>query len=365
MKCKVGDKVRFLNDVGGGKVIRIVKNTVYVLDGDGFEVPALMSDVIVVNQSAESRYSNTSDSSETAIVPVDKQVGRANMDLEQSNLAYGDMGSIDFLDDDKDTDGDMLGLHLAFVPVNQSKAVDSDQELYIINDSSYRAFYSISRWEGSIAKPLRAGFLYPDSKEMVKVFARETLNADVTLNIQCIFFKNIEFTPQQPEYYDLRINPTKFFRAGSFAENEFFEDRAIIYSIVDSQKEELLKTLTNSNIERVIKQKDSNNPKPKAKKVDVEVEEIDLHIQELVDNPNDFTAGQIIEMQLARFKVALEGGIKSKASKMVFIHGVGNGKLKHELRKELDKSYPKLRYQDASFKEYGYGATMVYLKAGK
>jgi dsDNA-specific endonuclease/ATPase MutS2 len=53
--------------------------------------------------------------------------------------------------------------------------------------------------------------------------------------------------------------------------------------------------------------------------------------------------------------------LKNKVRKMVFIHGVGNGKLKYELIKALNERYPDLVYQDASFKEYGYGATMVYL----
>ncbi|MFP4019887.1 MAG: Smr/MutS family protein [Bacteroidales bacterium] len=47
---------------------------------------------------------------------------------------------------------------------------------------------------------------------------------------------------------------------------------------------------------------------------------------------------------------------------MVFIHGVGNGRLRYELRKSLDKDYPDLDYQDASFQEYGYGATLVFLR---
>lgn len=364
MKCKVGDRVRFLNDVGGGKVTRIEKNTVYVLDNDGFEIPSMLSDIIVVNQSTESKYSGGSDSENPSHQAVNQNKTESQKFEEEISSGFEDISSIDFLDDDKDAEGDMLGIHLAFLPSDQSKMVDSAQELYIINDSPYRAFYSISRWEGSQVKPIRAGFLYPDSKEMVKEFPRESLNADITLNIQCIFFKNRDYTPLQPEYYDLRINPTKFFRAGSFAENDFFNERAIIYSIADSQKEELLKTLTDSNINKIIEQKDSS-PKPAVRKAEAEAEEVDLHIQELVDNPNDFTPGQIIEMQLARFKVALEGGINSKARKMVFIHGVGNGKLKLELRKELDKNYPKLRYQDASFKEYGYGATLVYLRTGK
>jgi dsDNA-specific endonuclease/ATPase MutS2 len=72
--------------------------------------------------------------------------------------------------------------------------------------------------------------------------------------------------------------------------------------------------------------------------------------------------GEIIQIQLARFETALQGGLKGNTKKMVFIHGIGNGKLKYEITRALDSKYPKLKYQDASFKEYGYGATLVYLK---
>ena len=41
---KVNDIVRFLNDVGGGRVSRVTGNTVYVEDEDGFERPALARD---------------------------------------------------------------------------------------------------------------------------------------------------------------------------------------------------------------------------------------------------------------------------------------------------------------------------------
>lgn len=361
MKYKVGDKVRFLNDVGGGKVTRIEKNTIYVLDNDGFEIPAIISDVILVNQSSESGYSNGFEDPDIEPVNIKQKGSKAsNSIINEPEVELNDLTSLNFLDEEKDSEGDLLSIQLAFVPLNQAKMVESPQNLHIINDSPYRVFYSISCWEGNQVSPIKAGFLYPDSKELIKEFARESLNSYITLNIQCIFFKNRVFTPQQPEYYDVRINPTKFFHPGSFAENDFFDERAIIYSVANNQKDELLKTLTKSNINKVIELKDSK-PKPVVTKPEQEVEEVDLHINELVDNSNEFTPGQIIEIQMARFKVALEGGIKSKTRKMVFIHGVGNGKLKHELRKELEKNFPKIRYQDASFKEYGYGATIVYL----
>jgi dsDNA-specific endonuclease/ATPase MutS2 len=48
-----------------------------------------------------------------------------------------------------------------------------------------------------------------------------------------------------------------------------------------------------------------------------------------------------------------------KGVKIVFIHGKGDGVLRSALVKELQAKYKTCRYQDASFREYGFGATMV------
>ena len=46
---KIGDKVRFLSEVGGGRVSGFQgKNIVLVEDEDGFEIPMQVKDVIVV-----------------------------------------------------------------------------------------------------------------------------------------------------------------------------------------------------------------------------------------------------------------------------------------------------------------------------
>lgn len=368
MNFKVGDKVRFLNDVGGGVITRIEKKTVHVLGSDGFEIPMLKSEVIVVDQSTDNNIKQRMP--EEQVMHSNDKFAENEPEHEGSEAVnyeedIADPTDYNFSDteDEEDSDGELLGLHLAFVPKNQGNIVDSDHDLFIINDSPYRVFYSLSKWEEGLVAPLRSGFLYPDTKEPVVEFKREELNEDVTLNIQSLFFKNRSFVAQQPEFYDLKLNPTKFFKPGSFVDNDYFEEKALLYTIVDSKKDELIKSLTSKNIEEVIREKESA-PKVirKTETKQPEIEEVDLHIHELVDNPSDYTPGQIIEIQLARFKVALEGAINGKTQKMVFIHGVGNGKLKHEVRKELQKNYPKLKFQDASFKEYGYGATMVFIR---
>lgn len=47
---KIGDKVRFLSDVGGGVVAGFQgKNIVLVEDADGFQIPTPISEVVVAN----------------------------------------------------------------------------------------------------------------------------------------------------------------------------------------------------------------------------------------------------------------------------------------------------------------------------
>jgi dsDNA-specific endonuclease/ATPase MutS2 len=50
---------------------------------------------------------------------------------------------------------------------------------------------------------------------------------------------------------------------------------------------------------------------------------------------------------------------KRIGQKIVFIHGKGDGVLRKAVLDLLRKSYPKAELQDASFAEYGFGATLV------
>ena len=48
---KIGDQVRFLSEVGGGKVAGFQgKNVVLVEDEDGFQMPMLINEVVVVGE---------------------------------------------------------------------------------------------------------------------------------------------------------------------------------------------------------------------------------------------------------------------------------------------------------------------------
>ena len=124
-----------------------------------------------------------------------------------------------------------------------------------------------------------------------------------------------------------------------------------------------LDKLTEDDFREVVKEKEKQQeiPVPAAKKPS-DVEEIDLHIHELIDDPGGLSNKEILDIQLDKVKAEMERAIGSGVKRIVFIHGVGQGVLKQEIAKLLNARYRKYNYQDASFKEYGYGATMVILR---
>ena len=85
--------------------------------------------------------------------------------------------------------------------------------------------------------------------------------------------------------------------------------------------------------------------------------EIDLHIGELLDDTCGMSNSEILNYQLDKFREVMEQYKKKREQRIVFIHGKGDGVLD-----ELKRKYPDCRHQDASFQEYGFGATMVTIK---
>jgi len=340
MKYKIGDKVRFLNDVGGGIVSKIVNsNLVQIIDEDGFEIPVHASELVVVGQ-----------------MPV----------IQNSSTVVETIRNIEKVDDSKpkivNLEGDEYELLLAFVP-QSAEIADSDIDIYFINDSSFYCMYSVSYWtKNNKLILLGRNDIEPETKEHVYTLKRTELNEKLNINITFFLYKHREYKIYPPEQINIELSPIKFVKSSSFSENDFFDEKAFIYKIATSAAENYEMSLDAKSIENAIKDKKDKKPKITQSSQRQEIEEIDLHIQELVDNSAGMENGQMVEIQIARFTTALDLGIRAGTKRMIFIHGVGNGKLKHEIRRLLDTQYAgKVRYQDASFKEYGYGATMVIL----
>jgi dsDNA-specific endonuclease/ATPase MutS2 len=94
------------------------------------------------------------------------------------------------------------------------------------------------------------------------------------------------------------------------------------------------------------------------RRVEDDVMEVDLHLHELIDDERHLTDGEKLEHQLRYFERMLNTAIGTGKRKLIVIHGVGEGRLRDEVRKTLG-FYDVVRFHDANPRHYGYGATEV------
>ena len=81
-----------------------------------------------------------------------------------------------------------------------------------------------------------------------------------------------------------------------------------------------------------------------------------------MDSISGMSSLDILNYQLKIFRETIDCFKGKKGKKIIFIHGKGEGVLRNAIVNELHYRYKKYSYQDASFQEYGYGATQVTIK---
>lgn len=349
MRIQVGSRVKFLNDVGGGKVLRFTDDKMAIVEGeDGFEIPVLVTDLLLDTGAAYGLNDDEPVVVEENIPTPTKEIKPEASFEEKKFLKYS---------------GEVF---LAIVPQNDQLLHVTNFDLYLVNDSNYSFNYCISLKDGRISTLLATGIIESDTKIVVEEFSQTSVSKIKSFHLQGIHFKEGLFEVITPIDLQKSIEGISFYKINHFSENDYFHQKAILLKQEDAKEnsmDEAIEQLKDSDIAKVIDVKENKESKAELKSPkNTNLEEVDLHIEEIVEITKGLSNGEIVNIQMSRFETALETAIRSKSQRIVFIHGVGNGRLKHELRKKLDGKYSYLRYQDASFKEYGYGATLVYLQ---
>jgi hypothetical protein len=101
-----------------------------------------------------------------------------------------------------------------------------------------------------------------------------------------------------------------------------------------------------------------------AKKHEIEAPkyELDLHIEQLVNNPRGLATAEILKIQLDTLQRYLQIAIVHRQHSMVIIHGLGKGKLRDEVHAELRMTPEVARFKNEWSGRYGFGATEVIFK---
>jgi len=352
---KIGDRVKFLNAVGGGKVTGIVSpKMVNVEDEQGFEVPCLITELIrnvryepATAASSSSGKAGTSKESKTEQKPKKESVS-----LFASSAIKPATGNPSF--------------YLVFVPEVPTLPLSGEIRAWLVNDSGNFLVYHFSLFREGNYQSEKAGKLSPYTAVPLKGFGLQDFSDFPDFGFQIIPFgiRSNSLFPSLTK--TIKINPVRFYKETSYASNPYFEKRAIVVEIREKDLTKELEKLKEHDFSAASVMGESGDlPSPPLKKQAVaDTREVDLHIQELVESASGLSNKEILDIQMERFRREMEEALKRSVRRIVFIHGVGQGTLKNELRRELERKYPKYDVQDASFREYGYGATMVILRKG-
>ena len=345
MELNIGDKVRFLNDVGGGKVIKLLpKNMVLVQDPDEFEYPYPAHELVLVEKAVQVQKNSFPDNlydEPQKIIKSPKKDENVKPKIKSDSIT-----------------------ELVFAFLRKKDDNFDGFESYLINDSNFYLFYHVVlRGDNGFTK-LDAEVLEPNTKIMVSEISREQINLSKEIIIQVLFYDHPHETLHDMMERRIKIVPLKFFQEHVFVKNEFFPENAYVFELLKEKPGlgESIRTekeFENNLLLKDIDDEEDLSQKFKARKKPAIIE-VDLHINQLVDSVIGMTNADILKTQLDVFHKTITDAILQKAGKVILIHGIGNGTLKEALRESLTKQY-KLRFEDASFKEYGFGATEVFL----
>jgi len=381
---KIGDKVRFLSETGGGRVSGFKgKNIVLVEDEDGFEIPTLITDVVVV-ETDDYNIAKV----HTSAVPGFKKVKSGatpapapnkEVDLEPVDLPVTFRPPVE-----ERKGGDTLAAYLAFVPIDIKAMTTTNFETYFVNDSNYYMRFTYLWAEGNSWRLRFTAEVEPNTKLFIEEFGKADLNDMERVAVQVIAYKRDKGFILKPAIdVQLRIDTVKFYKLHTFRENDFFETPAMLVTIVENDtaarplvvdakalKQKMYGDQAPARKDGAAKGNDayvrrydnqqSRGKTPQRHHGDELV--VDLHASELLETTAGMSASDILNHQLEVFHRTLEEHKKEKGCKIVFIHGKGEGVLRQAIIKELKFKYKSYTYQDASFQEYGYGATMVTIR---
>lgn len=89
--------------------------------------------------------------------------------------------------------------------------------------------------------------------------------------------------------------------------------------------------------------------------------EVDLHIHELVDDQSGLPDRAKLAIQMDHFDRMMDIAKREKLRRIVFIHGVGQGVLRHHIQTSIEQHHPDCSFRQADPRKYGSGATEVWL----
>jgi len=355
MKFKPGDKVRFLNTKGGGTVVKEINAfMVSVAIEDGFEIPTLTSELVIIESGGTSgNLFLGSDERRQMKKPEPEPV---EPDRTSRLVQRGNAPAMP------------NGIYIAWVPKDQQQITASVIDVYLINNTDSDILYTVFLKENDTEfTGIDFSSVVPRSKSLIESISHDDIAAWSNGVVQVLFFNEESEKVLMPVSSMFRIKGSLFYSEGSYHETGFLSNqKAILYTVCELNR-------VPGTMEQIMNEKENREPLPPAAerfrpeaaidrhRIAPNEAEVDLHISALRDSYEKLSPHEILTVQLAYFERMLASAIAFRFTRVVFIHGIGNGTLRQSIIKRL-ADYEDIIVHSAAFSQYGNGALEVLLK---
>lgn len=362
---RIGDKVRFLSQTGGGIVVGFdKKGWALVEDTEGFEIPMPLKECVVIEENVVGKELKTT----------------------QAQGAVQNQGGVKTI---QTRGGDELNVALIYTNTTNTRF-----ECILANESNYHLLVTYTVVLKGEHTTVFAAEVLPYERKSLFLFGKEALNeSSKKVQLRAIpfkrgdapmmqgittMFKGIDekksWKPKDIIEKEFTLDPVNLLKESMFKENEYLSGRGYVIPIIkeghhhpghfEEIKKELLDKFSKDlkEVAPVVAKPRNEEEDSIVKTVATGILEVDLHAHELLDTTAGMGNTEILLYQLGKFNEVMIANLHKKGAKIVFIHGKGDGVLRNAVLKELKNKYSRCTWQDASFKEYGFGATMVTIK---
>lgn len=312
MSFKLGDFVRFVDEKREGYITRVIDaQTFGVTDTDGFEIPVVAANLTHVHGHGTTQANEP------------QQAVAATADFREEGV---------------------------FLAVAEDSKASSVAHFTLVNRSSYQLLLTLKTDTKGQYRGEFAGVVPPQAQ--MQLFSANLGDLDnwPQYIFQVLYFTPGNLKPKAP------LSLTKKFRSKDFnsAKQQIVELNKYGWLV---QLDEPAPLIDPQKLKESFFR--GETPKPV---VPVPPQEVDLHIEKLRDDHQFLSQSEIIDIQLAHFRHLLDAAIVHQLPSIVFIHGVGNGTLRHHIHQAISK-HPQVRtFMDARKEKFGYGATEVFFK---
>ena len=336
MKFSIGDKVIFKHTDGEGIVSAYINNEMLEVEMEGVSFPVHIDEI-------EHPYLKWFTEKKVQIHPKSKsKTPPEQLPVEKQKLRKPRLAQ---------------GIYLSYMPeykIEEMEDVVDVLKIYLLNETAKNIQFRYVMTLRNESEFSHEGKLHPFGHVYLHSIPYVQMNDQPRFHW---WLDDIEDADMAPANNVLRIKPQKLFQHIDHCLSN--NEPSFNYLLIEDFKPNL-PVIENTNPQKP----EAAAPKKQSRKSapQINLGEIDLHIEQLVSSTRGMSNADIIMIQLSALQTHLRMVINARQERLIIIHGLGTGKLKDEVHELLSNTYGVKSFTNEWQARYGFGATEVWFE---